>query len=575
MRQPGALNPLNRETLNLGHPMITQIFVVLVYLLILAFLAWHGFRKTRTASDYLIAGRNIHPYVMALSYGATFISTSAIVGFGGAAAVFGLGLLWLTVLNISVGIGIAFIFFGARTRRMGHHLGAHTFPELLGKRFDSRFTQIFSGAVVFLFMPLYAAVVMMGAARFLETQFQMGYTTALLVFAVIIAVYVIMGGLKGVMFTDAFQGSVMFIGMTILLGYTFVRLGGFTAAHQALTDLPVPPSMAAQGHQGWTAMPAAGSAYWWTLVSTIVMGVGIGVLAQPQLVVRFMTVKSDRELNRAVLIGGVFILMMTGVAFVVGALSNVYFVRHPDFGRIAIAAAGSNVERVIPLFVSTAMPAWFSILFMLTLLSAAMSTLSSQFHTMGSAIGRDICEAAVDRPAVHDASAFITKVGVAVAILIATFLAWWLPHSYKEAGEAIIARGTAIFFGLCAATFLPAYAGGLYTRGITRAGVIAGMLSGFFSSAFWLLFGHRAESASLLLCDALFKKPCLMQYFDAGSERWVSYVTGPIMWAEVDPLFIGLPLSIVVTIGVSLVTRKYSKEHLDNCYHGFKAHHAR
>ena len=58
------------------------------------------------------------------------------------------------------------------------------------------------------------------------------------------------------------------------------------------------------------------------------LGVGIGVLAQPQLVVRFMTVKSDRELNRAVLVGGIFILMMTGVAFTVGALSNVYFYKH-------------------------------------------------------------------------------------------------------------------------------------------------------------------------------------------------------------------------------------------------------
>ena len=67
---------------------------------------------------------------------------------------------------------------------------------------------------------------------------------------------------------------------------------------------------------------------WWIVISTVVMGVGIGVLAQPQLVVRFMTVKSDRELNRAVLVGGIFILMMTGVAFTVGALSNVYFYQH-------------------------------------------------------------------------------------------------------------------------------------------------------------------------------------------------------------------------------------------------------
>ena len=74
-------------------------------------------------------------------------------------------------------------------------------------------------------------------------------------------------------------------------------------------------------------MPVLGSPIWWTVVSAIILGVGIGVLAQPQLAVRFMMVKSNKELNRGVLIGGIFILMMTGVAFVVGALSNVFFFR--------------------------------------------------------------------------------------------------------------------------------------------------------------------------------------------------------------------------------------------------------
>ena len=65
--------------------------IMMVYLFAVGYLAYRGYRGTKNATDYLIAGRNAHPFVMALSYGATFISTSAIVGFGGAAAVFGLG----------------------------------------------------------------------------------------------------------------------------------------------------------------------------------------------------------------------------------------------------------------------------------------------------------------------------------------------------------------------------------------------------------------------------------------------------------------------------------------------------
>lgn len=523
------------------------VFLVIVYLCVIAYLGYMGYRRTQGASDYLLAGRDMHPYIMALSYGATFISTSAIVGFGGAASVFGMGILWLTFLNIFVGIFIAFVFFGKKTRVMGYRLQAHTFPELLGKRYDSPFMQKFAGVVIFLFMPLYAGVVLIGAAKFLETQLGVDYTTALFFFTLIIAVYVIMGGLKGVMYTDAFQGTLMFVGMVILLIYTYGKLGGVIDAHSALSALD-PGKLAGKGHAGWTSMPAFGSEFWWVLVSTIIMGVGIGVLAQPQLVVRFMTVKSDRELNRAIVVGGVFILMMTGVAFVCGSLSNVFFVN--TAGKISIAAAGGQVAKVIPEYIKQAMPPWFGLLFMLTLLAAAMSTLSSQFHAMGTAIGRDFYQQMLtDKEVAEQRSVFISKMGIGLVILVSLLLAYILPRVYTQ-GEAIIARGTAIFFGLCAGAFLPAYLGALYFRGVTRAGALAGMIGGFSASAFWLLFAHAKESSVLGLCNAIFGRDALFGF----------------PWTVVDPMFIALPVSIILTIVVSMKTAKLSEEHLGKCF---------
>ena len=105
----------------------------LVYLLCIAWLGYRGYRRTVNHQDYLLAGRSVHPFVMAMSYGAAFISTSAIVGFGGIAGQFGMGLLWLSFMNIAVGIFVAFVFFGRRTRRIGKALDAHTFPEFIGK----------------------------------------------------------------------------------------------------------------------------------------------------------------------------------------------------------------------------------------------------------------------------------------------------------------------------------------------------------------------------------------------------------------------------------------------------------
>jgi solute:Na+ symporter, SSS family len=503
--------------------------------------AW---RRTESAEDFMVAGRTTHPYIMALSYGATFISTAAIVGFGGVAGVYGMGLLWLTVLNILVGIFIAFVFFGKKTRKMGHNISALTFPEFMSKRFNSKFIQYFSGAVIFLGMPLYASVVLIGMARFVETTLGIDYTIALLVMAIIVAIYVIFGGIKGVMYTDALQGTIMFFGMIFLLIATYWLLGGVTESQQALTNMSsmVPAAAAATGATGWTTMPAFNSPFWWSLLSTLILGVGIGVLSQPQLVVRFMTVKSNKELNRAVLMGGIFIFLMTGTAFIVGALSNVYFFQQT--GQIAIQAAGGNADKIIPLFITQAMPLWFAYLFMITLLSAAMSTLSAQFHVQGTALGRDIYETITKKTG--RSTVMIARGGIAIAVLIAVILGLILPAN-------IIAVGTAMWFSLTAVAFLSMYVCALYWKGATKLGVIAGMVSGVLIVLFWLVFVFKKSAVALGISQLLTGNPTII-------------AAAP--WGAIDPIVIGLPIAAIITIVVSLLTKAPSKEHIDKCFDG-------
>ncbi len=585
-------------------PMVLTIIVV-VYLGVVGYLGFLGYQQTRNSSDYLVAGRKSHPFVMALSYGATFISTSAIVGFGGAAAVFGMGLLWLVFLNIFVGIFIAFVFFGKRTRRMGHTLDAHTFPELLGRRFGSRFLQASAGLIIMVFMPLYAAAVLIGAARFIESTFvSVDFNVAVAIISILIASYVFFGGLKGVMFTDALQGSLMLLGMIILIVFAYSRLGGVSEAHQRLEALPAtieaqyqalvpelraiaPDSVADAalldwvgenralpaveallaarpelsnklvlaglekgGFRGWTRMPATGSRMFYVLITSIIMGVGIGVLAQPQLAVRFMTVKSGCELNRAVLAGGIFILFMTGTAFIVGNLSNVWFAMPEHGGRIALAAVpGGNPDLIMPEFINQALPRWFGGLFMLTLLSAAMSTLSSQFHAMGTAIGRDFFERGMLGAVGHRRTVLITRLGVIVSLVVTVTLAYKLP-------AGIIATATAIFFGLCASSFLPSYIGGLYWRRMTRAGAVASLCAGFGVSFFWLMFVQNVNGRfPALLAQAWLDRPTLLPDAILG-----------IQWNFVESLFVALPVSALVAVIVSLLTRPESPAHVAFCF---------
>jgi len=378
---------------------------------------------------------------------------------------------------------------------------------------------------------------------------------------------------------------------------------------------------------------------WWIVISTITLGVGIGVLAQPQLVVRFMTVRSRKELNRAVLVGGVFILIMTGVAFTVGSLSNVYFMEtetvtgtllreadgkvivkrqrninaakdpdNPDvvalparllyldvngdetadvhliasapgklqaimpkavitptgyqvgdtvtvqprasaYMRALVPRGKDTVEcmtsRIIPTYIGSAMPKWFGLVFLLTLLAAAMSTLSSQFHALGTAIGRDVFEQATGR---REASIGVTRIGILVGIVIAVLISYMNPG-----GGFIIARATAIFFGLCASAFLPAFLGGLLFRRVTKAGAIASMIVGFLVTAFWLLLVKDAEAAALgLVFKVTGGKPSIL----------ADHAT----WHVVDPIIVALPASLIVMIVVSLLTKPPAAEHVERCF---------
>lgn len=506
--------------------------IVIAYLLSLAYLGFLGYKKTTSASDYLVGGRQMNPFVMALSYGATFISASAIVGFGGVAAAFGMGIQWLCFLNMFVGVVVAFIFFGLKTRRMGAKLNVSTFPQLLGRHYRSRKIQVFIAAVIFLGMPLYAAVVMKGGAVFIEQIFQIEFNVSLLIFTLVIAAYVIAGGMKGVMYTDALQAVIMFGCMLFLLISLYRVLDmNFTEANRALADMSpmVPEKFRALGHQGWTSMPVAGSPQWYTLVTSLILGVGIGCLAQPQLVVRFMTVESSKQLNRGVFIGCFFLLITVGAIYHAGALSNLFFLKTTGVVATEVVA---DMDKIIPYFINKAMPDWFSALFMLCILSASMSTLSSQFHTMGASAGSDIY--GTYKPRSRGRLTNVIRLGVLFSILVSYIICYMLPND-------IIARGTSIFMGICAASFLPAYFCALYWKRATRQGVLASLWIGSAGSLFALMFLHQKEAAAMGICKALFGKDVLIDTYP---------------FPVVDPVLFALPLSVLAIIVVSLMTGK-------------------
>lgn len=601
------------------------VTIALFYLAATFFLAYKGYKATRTTEDYMLAGRTINPYMMALSYSATFISSSAIIGFGGAAAMFGMGVLLTNVMNILLGFFIGFMVLGIRVRAMGQRLDATTFPELMGKRFNSRFIQAFVGLIIVLFMPLYTSAVLIGGTRYIEATFQVNYELALILFTGLIAFYVITGGMRGVIYTDVFQAVLIFIGLVIMVMYTYGILGGPVEAHRRLAALPeeintqfdaakqeldafVPPDLneadfmgwfldtankavsavdmtesdrarffqdhpdvagvaaltqkypalasklvmlrvGQAGFRGWTRLPKTGSMFFYVLITSLILGMSMGMLAQPQLAVRFMTVKDSHALNRSALFGALFFSVMFGV-LATGVLTNVWFSMPEHGGRIAAASVpAGNIDLIIPTYINEAMPQWFGVLFMLTLLAAVMSTLSSQFHLMGTALGRDFLERGALNLNNQHYTILLARVGIALSVVITLFLAYTLPGS-------IVAVATASFSGLCAASFLPLYVGGMYWKRMNRAGAIASLCVGFCVSLFWFGFVQMAGG----------RNPAVLSYFLLDRPTILNAPLLGIHWKWVEALIVALPASTLTAIVVSLITPPENEQHLEKCF---------
>ena len=171
---------------------------------------------------------------------------------------------------------------------------------------------------------------------------------------------------------------------------------------------------------------------------------------------------------------------------------------------------------------------------MLCILSASMSTLSAQFHTMGAAFGADAF------PHLGRSKNTNSTMGVRIGVLCSILVSYIICYTLSA---GIIARGTALFMGICAATFLPTYFCSLYWKKATKEGALASLWTGALASLIAMLFFHKAEAGAVGLCKALTGKDVLIDVYP---------------WFAIDPILFALPLSIIAIVVVSLVTQKKS-----------------
>ena len=508
-------------------------FIIMAVLFIIATLAlgYYGYRNTKNSDEFLLGRNKANPIIIALSYGATFLSASAVIGFGGQAAVHGASLMWLCFLNLALGVAVAFIVFGNRTRSLGRKLGASTFADLLGKIYKSKGIRMFTAIIIIVMMPIYCAAVLKGGVNSLAVITGLDYNLMLLVLSLIVAIYVVYGGIIAVMYNDAMQAVIMLAGMIAIFAVTIGTLGW--DAFQQLTDLTVSGAIqqtnVLPGSNGWTVFPTIFSPEWWTVVSTFLLGVGIGALTQPQLAVRFMSSKDSKSLNKSMVIGCVFIFIIVGIAYTVGTLSNLYFFN--EHGVNAIQWVTSGTDFIIPTFIMEIFHGFtfgdlFVSLFLISLISASVSTISALMHTIGAAGGYDVYSAIMSRKEgkeVDVKSLGVNRSVTMVMMILVVLYCYLMPSD-------IIAKATSVFMGMTAAALLPAYVHALYCKSPNRKAALNSVIAGSSVYLFWALFVNKGTSIFLPLCKWLTGNQVL---FD-----------GAVMY--VDALVVALPVSALV-----------------------------
>ncbi len=540
--------------MNDGVDLLTFGAMVAVFVVITLMLGVYGYRNTKNNGDFLLGRSKAGPVIIALSYGSTFLSASAVIGFGGQAAVHGMSLIWLCFLNLFVGLIVAFLIFGGPTRRKGRQLGASTYADLLGKIYNSKGIRAFTAILIIVMMPIYAAAVLKGGVNSLATIIGLNdyYDIILIALSIIVAVYVVYGGIIAVMYNDALQAAIMFAGMVVILIVTYSYFGGVSAGNGALVDLwntkfsemgSIPGT--AEGFNGWTNFSSFGSSEWMTVVTTFLLGVGIGALTQPQLAVRFMSAKSDKDLNKSLLIGSIFMIAIVGSAYTVGALSNVYF--FDEHGSIAydyITGLGLGTDFIIPQFILEVFEGMsfgdvFVSLFLLSLVCAAISTISALLHTIGAAGGYDLYTLYRNRKGrmMGDSqSVNLNRVCIVVIMVLMVVYCYLMPKD-------IIAKATSVFMGMTAAALLPAYFHALYSKNPNKKAAIASIALGTGSYLFLALFINTGTSVFLPVCELLTGQAVLFP---------------DSVLASVDPLVFALPLSIIA-MAVSLLVFRNGK----------------
>jgi len=430
--------------------------IIIVYLAILILIGFVTGRKTKSVEDFYIGGRQIGPWVTALSFVAAYFSSVVIIGGGGFGYMFGMSTLWIGAINVLLGCTVCWIVLGPRVRKFTQRLNTMTIPGFFGERYKSNFALIFSAIIIVLFMIFYNVSILKGMGHIFEVLMDIPYAYGILLAGIIILFYVSIGGYLAVVWTSFVQAWVMGIGLIVLTIFSIKAVGGIGAANQALQAIN-PGLINTPGVWGWPG-----------LISFALI-VSFGVWGMPQLVVRFYSLKNLKVLK----IGTVIATIGTCLALLPyfnGAIARVLYpgLQNPD---LAIPTLAKNV-----------LSPFGSAIVLAGVVAAGMSTFASVLIILSSSMIQDIVKKGLKKNLNKNKILFYSKIASIIIGIVSLIIAFNPP--------ALVLTLTAFAWAVIASTTLWPILFGIYWKRATKMGCIISMVGGFITALVWMVIGN-------------------------------------------------------------------------------------
>ena len=411
-------------------------------------------KKNATNVDgFVLGGRSVGPWLTAFAYGTSYFSAVVFVGYAGQFGwKYGIAAAWVGVGNALLGSLLAWAILGRRTRVMTQHLGSATMPQFFAKRFDSKGLKLASSAIIFIFLIPYTASLYNGLSRLFGMAFDIDYATCVIVMAIITAVYVIVGGYMATAINDFIQGIVMIVGILAVIFAVLKGQGGFAEAFNQLGQVTDPAVSGAPGAFNSIFGPDPKN-----LLGVVIL-TSLGTWGLPQMVQKFYAIKSEKAINKGMVISSVFALIVAGGCYFLGGFGRLFS------DRVDVAADG--FDAIIPAMLSDLSPFLISVVVILVL-SASMSTLSSLVLTSSSTLTLDFIKGNIAKKMDEKKQLLSIRLLIVVFILISVVLALIQYNS----NVTFIAQLMGISWGALAGAFLAPFLFGLYWKKTTKAAV--------------------------------------------------------------------------------------------------------